>query len=162
MRIFSLVNHRKNDRFNSGFTYIGLLIFLSIISISALAVIELDWITRKRNDEQELLRIGHEYRNALISYAIRTPQGQNQYPYRFEDLLLDPRFPGKVRHLRKIYVDPLTRDKQWGFVMSQDGKSIIGIFSIAPGKPLKIANFDDEFMHFKNKTTYRDWIFALQ
>ena len=145
---------------SGGFTYIGLLILLALMSITTAAAIHLGIILQRRSAELELLEIGREYRNAFISYAIATPVGASRYPRSLEDLLLDPRHTEKKRHLRKIYIDPINNDNVWGVVKSPDGTGIIGVHSLSTAQPIKIGNFDDDFIQFTDKYSYRDWVFS--
>ena len=94
---------------------------------------------------------------AIRSYALSSPGGQ-RYPQRLEDLVLDPRFPFVKRHLRRIYADPLTGEPEWGRVMA--GDSIIGVHSLARGKPLK-TTLDPELGIADDAQTYEQWIFAV-
>ncbi|MDO8653449.1 MAG: type II secretion system protein [Undibacterium sp.] len=145
----------------NGFSYIALLIAIAIIGLVAASGLQVGAILSRRNAELELLAIGKEYRNALLSYAIASSAGQRQRPNSLAELLKDPRFPNPKRHLRKIYPDPLTGEESWGIIMSPDGSGIVGIFSKLDRKPIKIGNFDLEFAQFSGKTSYRDWVFAL-
>jgi hypothetical protein len=43
--------------------------------------------------------------------------------------------------------------------MSIDGKGIIGIYSLSTAKPIKIGNFETQFLSFTDKTIYADWVF---
>ena len=45
-----------------------------------------------------------------------------------------------LRHLRRLYRDPLTGSADWGVVKGPDG-GVIGVYSQAPGKPLKQDGF---------------------
>jgi len=85
----------------------------------------------------------------VISYLSATPAKQPSYPPSLKALLKDPRYPNIRRHLRKLYVDPLTGSQQWGTMMSIDGKGIIGIYSLSTAKPIKIGNFETQFLRFK-------------
>lgn len=143
-----------------GFTYISLLILLALMSITTAAAIHIGNILQRRSAELELLEIGREYRNAFVSYAIATPVGASRYPRSFEDLLLDPRYTEKKRHLRKIYIDPINNDNVWGVMKSPDGTGIVGIHSLSTAQPIKLDNFDDEFIQFTNKYSYREWVFS--
>ncbi len=151
-------------RRQSGFTYLGLIILVTIIGLSATAALHVGAVAQRREAEQELLDIGLEYISALNSYAAVTPPGQPGLPGRLEDLLTDPRFPNVKRHLRKVYIDPLTGKNEWGIVKGDlgSGPGIIGIYSLSEAKPIKIDNFDLIFTSFKNRKTYHDWIFTNQ
>jgi len=145
-----------------GFTYLTVLIFVAIIAITSTATVQVVSLHERREKEEELLDIGMQFRNALLSYADATPAGQLQRaPKTLEDLLKDPRYPTSLRHLRKIYYDPLTGKKEWQTVLSPDKQGIIGIYSAATGKPIKIANFDPLFQDFSGKTSYQDWKFVV-
>ncbi|MBC3935635.1 type II secretion system protein [Undibacterium sp. CY7W] len=143
-----------------GFTYLGLMILLVIIMIVATASIQLGKIEQQRLAEQELLHIGREFQLALLSYANSTPVGQNRRPKTLQELVKDPRFPNTQRHLRKIYLDPITGKAEWGIVLSSDQQRIIGVFSLSDKKPIKIKNFDSYFLGFDEKKSYRDWVFV--
>lgn len=148
----------------NGFTYLGLLIALAIIAIASTATLQLGIIMQRRVAEDELLKIGAEFQNALLQYAKATPAGLNSAPKSLQSLLRDPRYPNTQRYLRKLYIDPLTGKEEWGSIASPDGKGIIGVFSLSEDKPIKIANFDAQFQSLEGKTSYREWVFraALQ
>lgn len=67
-----------------------------------------------------------------------------------------------VRHLRRIYPDPLTGRSEWGMVEALDGSGIAGFYSLAETEPFKIGNFEALFSEFSGKTSYRDWVFMLE
>lgn len=168
MRIFNVhtktvtlltIPRLRNDQ---GFTYIGLLILLAILSVVTLGTVTLDAIVKRRHAEEELLRIGNDFRKALILYAINSPVGSSRYPSKLEDLCRDPRFQKPKRYLRMVLPDPLTGKTLWGIIRSPDGQGILGIYSLAEGNPIKIAMFDEEFREFTNSKTYQDWIFSTQ
>ncbi|WP_217619306.1 type II secretion system protein, partial [Achromobacter sp. GbtcB20] len=105
---------------DAGFTYVGLVIFVAILGLVGAATLKVDSLLRRVAAEQELLEIGAEYSEALRSYAAATPRGYPTAPPTMRELLKDPRFPGTRRHLRKIYVDPVTGRQEWGFVYQGD------------------------------------------
>jgi type II secretory pathway pseudopilin PulG len=142
-----------------GFTYLALLILIAVLSIATLAAMEVGQLASRRQAEDELLFIGHEFEQALRSYMNSTPVGQRPYPANLEDLLKDNRQPQLKRHLRRLYSDPLTGKAQWGIVQAPEG-GILGIYSLAEGTPVKVANFPDEFARFADKQSYRDWVFT--
>src|SRR5438552_526114 len=117
---------RRNAMVVRGFTYIGLLMFLAILSITATASVTLGALVERRSAEQELLRIGGEYRRALQSYA---SAGGNRYPGSLQELVRDPRSAAVRRHLRQVYVDPLTGRDEWGVVLVPGG-GIAGVYSL--------------------------------
>jgi type II secretory pathway pseudopilin PulG len=144
---------------SQGFAYLALLIAIAVIGAVAAGTLQLGAILQRRAAEEELLSIGSEFRRALISYASATPAGQPSAPPTLQALLKDPRYSNIRRHLRKLYVDPLTGSEQWGTVMSIDGKGIVGIYSLSAAVPIKIGNFETQFLSFTDKTSYADWVF---
>lgn len=144
---------------SGGFTYIGLLIMVAIISLVSTAALQVGAVQERRSAEEALLQIGAEYSQALASYAIASPPGQKRSPSTLQDLVRDRRFPTPRRHLRKIYADPITGKEEWGLVMAPDGSGIIGIYSLSDAQPIKIANFETPNENFAKKTSYRFWVF---
>ena len=142
-----------------GFTYIGLLFFVALMGGALVAVAQV-WHTQvKRDKEAELLFIGNQFRRAIALYYERAPGGLRQYPKQLDDLLQDPRFPNVQRHLRKLYVDPMTGKAEWGLVRTPDG-SILGVYSLSDDAPLKTAGFTGPDAGFVDSVTYREWKFA--
>ena len=75
----------------SGFTYIGLLIFMIISGIGLAAIGEVWHTQAQREKETELLFIGEQFRNALQNYYQQTPGVAKQFPATLDELLLDKR-----------------------------------------------------------------------
>ncbi len=148
---------------NRGFTYIGLIIMVAVIGVASTASLQAGSILQRRAAEQALLDIGTEFRNALLSYAAATPAGQSTMPATLEELLLDPRYPGPVRHLRKLYADPVTGAEEWGVVTMPGpaGEGIVGVHSLSEAAPIKVANFEPPFEEFAGKESYREWKFQV-
>jgi type II secretory pathway pseudopilin PulG len=119
----------------AGFTYIGLMLSLAI-GMTGLASASVSWHTAvQRSQEAQLIFIGTEFKAAIKSFYDATPGAAKQLPRRLEDLLLDTRYPTVRRHLRKIYVDPLTGRAEWGLVATPAG--ITGVYSLSPREPFK-------------------------
>lgn len=112
---------------------------------------------QRRAAEEELIFIAWQFRNAFKSYYESTPRGANPYPRQLSDLLLDPRISGTRRHLRQIFVDPLTGKSDWG-TLEAAGGGIMGMYSRDQGVPIKLAGFDPEFEHWSNKSRYSEWV----
>ncbi|MDB0529134.1 type II secretion system GspH family protein [Ralstonia solanacearum] len=142
-----------------GFTYLGLLILIAVLSVATLATLEVGQLASRRQAEDELLFIGHEFEQALRSYMDSTPVGQRPYPASLQDLLKDNRHPQLQRHLRRLYTDPFTGKADWGLVQAPQG-GILAVYSLAAGKPIKVANFPEAFSRFAGAQSYRDWVFA--
>ena len=143
-----------------GFTYLGTLLLLAVITLVGVAGLKLGAVSQRRINEQALLDTGAAFGAALGSYARATPRGQSDAPTTLQDLLKDPRFPGTVRHLRKVFIDPMTGTDDWGLVREEDGDGILGVYSRAKGRPIKLAGFDSRFVDFDGKQSYRDWQFS--
>jgi type II secretory pathway pseudopilin PulG len=143
-----------------GFTYLGLLILVAILGIASVATIKVGALAQRRSAEEQLLYIGSEFQNAFASYAGATPTGQSRLPHSLQDLLKDPRYPNIRRHLRKMYVDPLTGKEEWGLVTMPGIPGIAGVYSLSEDKPIKVGSFDVAFQHFKDKESYREWQFG--
>ncbi len=143
-----------------GFTFIGLMVIVSILGIGLLAVGEVWHTARQREKEQSLLFVGDQFRRAIKSYYAHTPvaaRGQ-PYPMSLDDLLKDPRSPSIQRYLRRIYADPITGLTDWGVLRNQNG-AIIGAFSQSADTPLKQSNFRSDYADFEGKIKYSEWIF---
>jgi type II secretory pathway pseudopilin PulG len=160
-----MVNQRlpaHRIRRQRGLTYIALLLAIALHG-AVLAAAGSVWHTaQKREKERELLFIGDQFRRAIRSYAQTGPGIQGQLPKSLDELLLDPRHPGIKRHLRKLFVDPVTWKKEWGLVKTPDGNAIIGVYSLSQEAPLKTANFLPADQAFKEAATYGDWKFVYQ
>jgi type II secretory pathway pseudopilin PulG len=144
----------------AGFTYVSVLILTAIISLTATATIGIGAIAERRAAEEELLAIGQEFRQALASYALATPEGHKQAPSSLQELLKDERSPQLLRHLRRLYADPLTGEEKWGLVLAPDGSGIVGIHSLSEATPIKIGNFEPALQHFTDQPSYRRWVFT--
>ena len=141
-----------------GFTYITVLFLVAMMS-GALALIGEVWHTSNlREKEADLLHIGNEYRNAVARYYLSGPQ--RQYPRNLSDLIKDPRQPGTVRYLRRIYPDPMTGKEEWGLVKSADG-GFAGVHSLSDASPLKTGGFAVRDAAFEGKAKYSDWQFVF-
>lgn len=145
-------------RIARGFTYVGTLILLVILAIVSGATISLGMVAHRRVAEEELLSIGLQFRSAFQSYYMSTPAGQPRYPRSLNDLVRDPRYPLPVRHLRQLYLDPMTERSDWELVFAPEG-GIMGVHSSASWQPIKIDQFAPPFEYLKDSRTYRDWIF---
>ena len=142
-----------------GFTYIGLLLLLAMMGTALAGAGTLWSIESRREKERDLLFAGEQFRSAIAAYRDRTPAGQApRFPRRLEDLLKDERWPTTRRHLRQIYVDPMTGKREWGLERSPAGE-ILGVHSLSMQQPLKQAGFPPHQEQFAGATTYRDWNF---
>jgi len=152
----------KALRREGGFTYLGLIILVTVIGLVGAATLKVDALLRRAAAEEELLETGAAFSEALRTYAEATPKGQPQQPPSLQELLKDPRVPGLRRHLRKVFVDPLTGKAEWGIVWANPGerRGVLAVYSLSKAKPLKLANFDKRFSGFENKEHVSDWKFV--
>lgn len=114
----------------------------------------------QREKEAELLFIGDQYRRAIEHFLNTPPPGQPpRLPQSLDELLLDPRFPETVRHLRRLYPDPMTGTETWGQIKGPEG-GISGMHSLSESKPLKTTGFPERYADFAGSNQYRDWKFT--
>ena len=143
-----------------GFTYIALLIAIAMAG-AVLAAVGTLWSTESRRErEVELLFAGDQFRQAIGAYYSQAPAGQpHKFPTKLDDLLNDKRWPTTHRHLRKIFVDPITGTRDWVLIRAAD-QTIIGVHSASEETPIKQANFPEEYTRFAAAKSYRDWQFV--
>jgi type II secretory pathway pseudopilin PulG len=152
----------KAPRREGGFTYLGLVILVTVIGLVGAATLKVDALLRRAQAEDDLLETGAAFSEALRTYAEATPKGQPPQPPSLQELLKDPRFPGVRRHLRKIFIDPLTGKAEWGIVWADPGerRGVLAVYSLSKAKPLKVAHFDARFSGFENKQHVSEWKFV--
>lgn len=144
-----------------GFTYLGLLYAVVLGSTALLAAAALWRTEAQRENEEQLLFAGEQFRAAIASYWEKAPAGQpHVLPRRLEDLLDDKRWPTTRRHLRRVVADPVTRSSDWALILAPDG-GIVGVHSRSTAAPLKRAHFPEAFKDFAEATSHRDWRFVF-
>ncbi|HEV7801475.1 MAG TPA: type II secretion system protein [Burkholderiales bacterium] len=141
--------------FETGFTYIGLLLAVAIMAVGSAAAGQVWHTTVQREKEMELQFIGGEFKQAIERYYESTPGPVKQLPPALTDLLRDPRHPTVVRHLRRMYRDPVT-EGEWGLV-KQDGR-IVGVYSVSDKTPMRNGALADG----TTKAKYSDWKFVAE
>lgn len=141
-----------------GFAYLWLLFTVAFLGLGLVLTAEVDSVAVQRDKEAELLSIGRQFREALRRYNARQAGPGQQYPATLDELLQDPRTPGVTRHLRQVFVDPMTGRAEWGLV--RVGGRIVGVHSLSEAKPIKQAIFDDDDQSFAQAKRYRDWAFT--
>lgn len=144
---------------DAGFVYMGLLVFVAILGIGLSAAGVVFHQQAQREKEAQLLFTGDEIRRAIGLYYELSPGAVKQFPRTLDDLLLDRRYPGVQRYLRRVYVDPMTGTQDWVLMSAPDG-GINGVHSAAQGRPLKTGNFPAGDDDFKDKDSYADWQFV--
>ncbi|MCW5624539.1 MAG: type II secretion system protein [Burkholderiales bacterium] len=135
-----------------------LLVFVVAVLLALLARLwEADSL---RDRERELLWVGSQFRAALVGYAAATPEEASPLPERLDELLLDHRVDPPVRHLRRLYVDPMTAKPDWDVVRTEDGR-IRGIRSRSKARPLRPDGLWPEERAFAGAKHYSDWVFTM-
>ncbi|MFZ6735905.1 hypothetical protein ACO0LG_28555, partial [Undibacterium sp. Ji42W] len=135
------INTHDTPCHQNGMAYLGLLLNVALLSIAALATMQVHSLMQRRAAEDDLLFIGQQYQQALLSYASASPPGALRAPATLNDLLRDPRYPMPRRHIRQLYLDPITLQADWSLILSPDGKGIIGMYSKSERAPIKLAQF---------------------
>jgi len=154
-------------RQRDGYSFIELLVVSSIILILASAVMPLARVTVQRQREVELRRVLREIRTAIDKYkdAVDTGQigstdiktGSEGYPPDLQTLVdgvtaANDASGRKLKYLRRIPVDPMTRSTEWGLRAYQDkpdattwgGQNVFDVYTRSAGTAL-------------DGTKYRDW-----
>jgi len=150
-----------------GYSFIELLVVTTIILVLAAAVMPLARVGMQRQREIELRRALREIRTAIDKYkdAVDTGQiggtdnqlGSEGYPAKLETLVEGVTAVGnaagrKLKFLRRIPVDPMTKGTEWGMRAYQDdpdsrswgGKNVYDVYTKSEGTAL-------------DGTKYRDW-----
>jgi len=142
-----------------GLTLVELLVTVAILSILAGAAIPVARFQIKREKERELRRdlwmmrdaIDH-YKDAADRGAFQTKVDSQNYPPDLETLVTGVDVQGKkVRFLRKIPVDPMTGQADWGLRSMQDdpesdsygGQSVFDVHSKSTGTALDGTKYAD-------------------
>jgi general secretion pathway protein G len=137
----------------TGMTLLELIIACAVLLILAGAAEPMVRITIVRSREAELHRNLREIRNAIDHYkdmadamAFRTEVTSNGYPPDLDTLVKGVVIAGnkKVRFLRRIPVDPMTGQRDWGMRSVQDdpdstsqgGDNVFDVFSKSQGTAL--------------------------
>jgi len=104
-----------------GFTYLGVLAAIAVMGIGATAASELWAASARRQQLEQLDWVGHQFEQAIRSYYEASPGGWKRFPKTLNDLIEDRRYATVRRHLRRVYVNPLTNAVDWELVSSPDG-----------------------------------------
>lgn len=143
-----------------GFALLFTLMLVGILAVGMTGA-ELVWSTEaKEQREVQLLDVGAQYRQAIQNYFFAVP-GHPAYPQSVRDLLRDPRFPQVVRHLRQAYPDPMT-GKPLQLIRDPVSHGIVGVYSAAPGQPLKVGGFPLDDAGFTGAKSYAQWRFVFE
>ena len=161
------VGSRKLGVDADGYTFVELLVVVTILLILASAVLPLAQVTSQRQREAELRRSLREVRTAIDKFKDAVDTGQiattelkpdsEGYPPDLETLVegvtaANDATGRKLKYLRRIPSDPMANSAEWGLRSYQDkpdstswgGQNVFDIFSKSDGTAL-------------DRTKYRDW-----
>ena len=150
-----------------GFTFVELLVVCTILLILASAVMPLAKVTIQRQREAELRRSLREMRTAIDKFkdladaGVIAPSeikaGSENYPPSLETLVEgvtknNDATGVKLKFLRRIPIDPITRSTEWGMRSYTDkpdstswgGSNVFDVYTKSDGKAL-------------DGTKYKDW-----
>jgi type II secretory pathway pseudopilin PulG len=151
-----MTSGKRGMRRQSGFGYLMMLFALAAIGVMLAGAGQVWHTSVQRDKEADLLFAGNAYRQAIASYYDNASGAAKQYPRSLQDLLEDRRSLVTKRHLRKLYVDPMTSDSQWGLVMA--GDRITGVHSNSQAAPLRTQHQGKD-QSFSGAKRYSDWVF---
>ena len=135
-----------------GLTLVELIVTVSIIAILASAAIPIARFQVKRQNERQLRYDLWMMRDAIDKYkdaadrgAFQTKVDSQNYPPDLQTLVNGVDVQGKkLKFLRKIPIDPMTGNADWGLRSMQDdpdsdsygGQSVFDVYSKSPGTAL--------------------------
>ena len=144
-----------------GFTLIELIVATAILSILTMMALPLARVTIQREKEKELRTALWEMRDAIDRYKdaadrqlFQTKVDSQNYPPDLETLVKGVEAQGgkKIRFLRSIPMDPMTKSTEWGLRSMQDdvdsdswgGQNVFDVYTKSEGTGL-------------DGTKYKDW-----
>jgi general secretion pathway protein G len=150
-----------------GYTFVELVVVSAMLFILASAVLPLAKVTIQRQREVELRRVLREVRTAIDKYKDAADQGligttdikagSEGYPPDLDTLVEGVRVANdasgrKLKFLRRIPTDPMTKSSEWGMRSYQDGtdgtswggQNVFDVFTKSTGTAL-------------DGTRYKDW-----
>lgn len=148
-------------RWERGMTLVEMIIVITIILILMSAAVPITKLTIRRERETELRHDLWEMRAAIDRYkdaadknAFQVKLGTEGYPPDMDTLVngVDATGGKKLRFLRRVPVDPMTGNKDWGMRSMEDdptsdswgGQNVFDVYSKSNGTAL-------------NGTKYKDW-----
>lgn len=151
--------HLLRNQGEAGFTYLALLMILSLLSLATNSVMTHIAQAAVREREDALLRFGEAYVDAIASYYQATPGRVKQWPKEISDLLEDKRHVSIKRHLRESYPDPVARNVAWTLVRAPDG-GILGVQSTSSATPIRTTAIQLSNVLLMPAQRYSDWLFV--
>ena len=162
-----LIEQRVESK-EHGYTFIEIAIVTAIVGILASAALPLARVTMQRNREIELRRSLREIRTAIDKYKDAVDQNQiaesalegstDGYPPTLETLVegvpaINDTDGKKLRFLRRIPYDPMTRSTDWGMRSTRDtptskswgGQNVFDVYTKSEGKALDGTSYRDDW-----------------
>jgi len=153
------LNFQKRHKGERGLTLVELIVTAAILSILASAAIPIARFQVKRQKE-EILRYDlwqmrkaiDEYKDAADRNAFQTKVDSYNYPPDLQTLVDGVDVKGKkVKFLRRIPVDPMTGQADWGMRSMQDdptsdswgGQDVFDVYSKSDGTALDGTKYSD-------------------
>jgi general secretion pathway protein G len=150
-----------NAKPERGFTLLELIVAATILSILTMMALPLARVTIQREKEKQLHKALWDMRDAIDRYkdaadrnAFQTKVDSGGYPPDLETLVKGVEAQGgkKLRFLRSLPVDPMTKSTEWGMRSMQDdpdsdsfgGQSVFDVYTKSEGTAL-------------DGTKYKDW-----
>jgi type II secretory pathway pseudopilin PulG len=140
-----------------GFTYLAVIFIVLLLGLTASMASALWSTLSQRDKERELVFAGRQFQAAIERYAQRSVPTSSRYPRRIDQLLRDFRMPQPVRHLRRVYIDPMTGEPEWGLIRASDG-GIVGVHSLSERAPM-VGTLLAASLGAGQARSYRDWRF---
>lgn len=138
-----------------GFTFVEMVTVVAILGILAAVVLPSGTFVLRRSKEAELRQHLRQMRNAIDEYKrysdaglIQVEVGTEGYPAELEVLVEGVEIVGMpdetMRFLRRIPVDPMTGEAEWGMRSFQDdfdssswgGENVYDVYSLSDGTSL--------------------------
>lgn len=128
---------------SQGFAYLALLVAISG-SLWMLSAAQPDLFQQaQRQQEQQLLFAGREYRQAIRRFYENPDVSVQRFPKTLKELLIDNRSQKPSYHLRRLYPEPIS-GLAWGLIRDEQG-GITGVYSRS-NQTLLITNFDVRYV----------------
>ncbi len=149
-------------RYQKGMTLVELITVVTIVSILAMMSLPLTRVTMKREKEIELRRSLRELREAIDRYKdaadrgfIQIKLGSEGYPPDLDTLVEGitqiNTVDKKLRFLRRIPLDPMTGNAEWGMRSTSDnpdsssfgGQNVFDVYSKSTGTALDGSKYSE-------------------
>src|SRR6476620_2469264 len=155
-----LVSRRLPARRQTGVTLLEMIVVITILLIMMGAAVPVLKVSVRRQREVELRRDLWEMRAAIDRYkdaadknAFQQKLGSEGYPPDMDTLVNGVEVAGgkKLRFLRRIPVDPMTGNTDWGLRSMQDdpqsdswgGQNVFDVYTKSPGTALNGQKYKD-------------------